>query len=54
MVLGCLCSTPLPSWLWNKTKRILPLRLVIFAAVSVVCVAFVVGATGSAALYADF
>ena len=28
--------------------------LVIFAAVSVLCVAFVVGATGSAALYADF
>ena len=54
LVLGCLCSTPLPAWLWNKTSRVLPLRMVIFAAVSVLCVAFVVGATGSTALYADF
>lgn len=54
LALGCLFSTPLPGWLWEKTRRVLPLRLLIFAALAVLCVAFVVASTGSAALYADF
>ena len=54
LALGCVCSTPLPGWLWEKTRRALPLRLLIFAALLVLCVAFVVASTGSAALYADF
>ena len=54
LVFGCLCSTPLPSWIWDKTKRILPVRLILFAGIAVLCTAFVVAATGSTALYADF
>ena len=54
LALGCVCSTPLTGWLWEKTRRALPLRLLIFAALLVLCVAFVVASTGSAALYADF
>lgn len=54
LVFGCLCSTPLPSWIWDKTKRILPVRLILFAGITVLCTAFVVAATGSTALYADF
>ena len=54
LVFGCLCSTPLPSWMWDKTKRILPVRLILFAGITVLCTAFVVAATGSTALYADF
>ena len=54
LALGCVCSTPLPGWLWEKTRRALPLRLLVFAALLVLCVAFVVASTGSAALYADF
>ena len=54
LALGCVCSTPLPGWLWEKTRRALPLRLLIFAALLVLCVSFVVASTGSAALYADF
>ena len=54
LALGCVCSTPLPGWLWEKRRRALPLRLLIFAALLVLCVSFVVASTGSAALYADF
>lgn len=54
LVCGCLCSTPLPSWIWDKTKRTLPVRLILFAGIAVLCTAFVVAATGSTALYADF
>lgn len=54
LVVCCLCSTPLPSWIWDKTKKVLPLRLLIFAAVAILCTAYVVAATGSTALYADF
>lgn len=54
LVLGCVCATPLPGWLWEKTKRLLPLRLLVFAGVMVLSCAFVVAATGSTALYADF
>lgn len=54
LVLGCLCSTPLPGWIWKKTERLTPVRVVVFAGVAVLCTAFVVAATGSTALYADF
>lgn len=48
------CSTPLPGWLWESISRRKPLRLVLFGGLMVLCLAFVVGATGSTALYADF
>ena len=54
LVLGCLCSTGLPGWLWEKLRRVQPLRLFCFALVMLLCIAFVVASTGSTALYADF
>ena len=54
LLLGCLFSTSLPGWLWEKTRRILPLRLLLFAGVTLLSIAFVVVSTGSTALYADF
>ena len=54
LLLGCLFSTSLPGWLWEKTRRILPLRLLHFAGVMLLSIAFVVASTGSTALYADF
>ncbi|WP_295472488.1 MBOAT family protein [uncultured Subdoligranulum sp.] len=54
LLLGCLFSTSLPGWLWEKTRRILPLRLLLFAGVMLLSIAFVVASTGSTALYADF
>lgn len=54
LVVCCLCSTPLPAWIWKKTERAIPVRLVLFAGIAVLCTAFVVAATGSTALYADF
>lgn len=54
LVLGCLCATPLPGWIWEKTRRFTPVRLLVFAGVMVLSCAFVVAATGSTALYADF
>ena len=54
LLLGCLFSTSLPGWLWEKTRRILPLRLLLFAGVTLLSIAFVVASTGSTALYADF
>ena len=54
LLLGCLFSTSLPGWLWEKTRRILPLRMLLFAGVMLLSIAFVVASTGSTALYADF
>lgn len=54
LVVGCLCSTPIPGWIWKKTERCAPVRVTVFAALAVLCTAFVVAATGSTALYADF
>ena len=54
LLLGCLFSTSLPGWLWEKIRRILPLRLLLFAGVMLLSIAFVVASTGSTALYADF
>ena len=54
LLLGCQFSTSLPGWLWEKTRRILPLRLLLFAGVMLLSIAFVVASTGSTALYADF
>lgn len=54
LVLGCLCSSPLPRWLWQKISRCQPLKLVVFALLALLCVAYVVAATNSTALYANF
>ena len=54
LLLGCLFSTSLPGWPRDKTRRSLPLRLLLFAGVTLLSIAFVVASTGSTALYADF
>ena len=54
LLLGCLFSPSLPVWLWEATRRILPLRLLLFAGAMLLSIAFVVASTGSTALYADF
>ncbi len=48
------CSTPLPGTLWARLRgRTLP-RLLLFGALMVLCLAFVVGASSQTALYANF
>lgn len=54
LVLGCLCSSALPRLLWQKIRRITPLRLIVFGALSLCCIAYVVAATNATALYANF
>lgn len=54
LVLGILCSTPLPGALWRRISRVTALRLIVFAALMVLCTAYVVAATNSTALYANF
>lgn len=49
-----LCSSTLPSRLWAWAKKHTILRLAVFAAVLFVSVAYVVAATSSTALYAQF
>ena len=54
LVLGCLCSSALPRWLWQKISRCVPLKLIVFAVVTLLCIAYVVAATNATALYANF
>lgn len=54
LVLGILCSTPLPGALWRRISRVTALRLAAFAGLMVLCTAYVVAATNSTALYANF
>lgn len=54
LLLGCLCSSSLPRWLWEKISRRTPLKIVIFLLVALLCIAYVVAATNSTALYANF
>ena len=54
LVLGCLCSSALPRWLWQKISRCVPLKLIVFTVVTLLCIAYVVAATNATALYANF
>lgn len=54
LVLGCLCSSALPRLLWQKISRCVPLKLIVFAVVTLLCIAYVVAATNTTALYANF
>ena len=44
----------LPRWLWGKVSRILPLKIVLFVLLTLLCIAYVVAATNATALYANF
>ena len=54
LLLGILCSTPLPGRLWAWAKKHTPARLVLLGAISILSVAYVIAATNSAPLYANF
>lgn len=54
LALGCVCSSALPRWLWGKASRILPLKIVLFVLLTLLCIAYVVAATNATALYANF
>ena len=54
LALGCVCSSPLPRWLWGKVSRILPLKIVLYVLLTLLCIAYVVAATNATALYANF
>ena len=54
LVLGCLCASALPRRLWQKISRCTPLKVVLFLLLSLLCIAYVVAATNSTALYANF
>ena len=54
LVLGCVCSSALPHWLWEKISKNTVAKLLVFALLTVLCVCYVVAATNATALYANF
>ena len=54
LVLGCVCSSALPRWLWEKISRNTAAKLIVFAGTIVISVCYVVAATNATALYANF
>mgnify|MGYP002295128405 CR=1 FL=1 len=54
LVVCCVCSTQLPGQFWQWCKGKAPLRAVLCGVCFVLCTAYVVAATGSTALYANF
>ena len=54
MVLGCVCSSALPHWLWEKISKNTVAKLLVFALLTALCVCYVVAATNATALYANF
>lgn len=54
LILGCVFSSALPRLLWQKLTKIQPLRVILFAGVALLSVAYVVAATNATALYANF
>ena len=54
LLLGCVFSSALPRKLWQKLECCTPVRLVLFAAVALLSVAYVVAATNATALSANF
>ena len=54
LALGCVCSSALPRWLWDKISRNTVVKLLVFTLLLVLCVCYVVAATNATALYANF
>ena len=54
LVLGCVCSSTLPHWLWEKISKNTVAKLLVFALLTALCVCYVVAATNATALYANF
>ena len=54
LVLGCVCSSALPHWLWEKFSKNTVAKLLVFALLTALCVCYVVAATNATALYANF
>ena len=54
LALGCLCASALPRRLWQKISRFPPLKVLLFLLLAVLCIAYVVAATNTTALYANF
>ena len=54
LVVCCVCSTQLPGRFWQWCKGKAPLRAALCGVCFVLCTAYVVAATGSTALYANF
>ena len=54
LVVCCVCSTQLPGRFWQWCKGKAPLRAALCGICFVLCTAYVVAATGSTALYANF
>ena len=54
VVLGCVCSSALPHWLWEKISKNTVAKLLVFAMLTALCVCYVVAATNATALYANF
>lgn len=54
LLLGCLCSSALPRWLWQRISRFTPVKIIVFLVMALLCIAYVVAATNSTALYANF
>ena len=54
LVLGCVCSSALPHWLWRNSAKNTVAKLLVFALLTALCVCYVVAATNATALYANF
>ena len=54
LVLGCVCSSVLPRWLWERISRNTAVKAVVSALLALLCIAYVVAATNTTALYANF
>ena len=54
LVLGCVCSSALPRWLWERISRNTAAKVVASALLVLLCIAYVVAATNATALYANF
>ena len=54
LVLGGICSSGFPCWLWKKISAFTVLKTIVFVLLALLCIAYVVAATNSTALYANF
>ena len=54
LVLGCVCSSVLPRLLWERISRNTAVKAVVSALLALLCIAYVVAATNTTALYANF
>ena len=54
LVLGGICSSGFPRWLWKKISAFTVLKTIVFVLLALLCIAYVVAATNSTALYANF